>query len=78
MLKASGAAISTLCISAEIIRNTLKNLHQLNRITNTTIVDVYEPNEEGLDTVTVERKMAILEVKLMKEATVDEINEVGY
>ena len=64
ILKASGAAISTLCISAELIRNNFKNLHQLNKITNTTIVDTYEPNEEGLDTVTVQRKMAILEVKL--------------
>ena len=78
VLKASGAAISTLCISAEIIRNTLKNLHQLNKITNTTIVDVYEPNEEGLDTVTVQRKMAILEVKLMMNTEENETTEPGY
>ena len=78
ILKASGAAISTLCISAELIRNNFKNLHQLNKITNTTIVDTYEPNEEGLDTVTVQRKMAILEVKLMFKPEEDEAEQPGY
>ena len=41
-------------------------------------MDVYEPNEEGLDTVTVQRKMAILEVKLMREADKEEIEQPGY
>ena len=34
---------------AELIKHRVKQLHQQNEITNVTIVDEYEPLEEGLD-----------------------------
>jgi len=43
VLKGSGPAISKVCMTAEILRQRIKGLHEENRITSIEIVDVYEP-----------------------------------
>ena len=78
ILKASGAAISTLCISAELIRNNFKNLHQLNKITNTPPSSTLTSRMRRGWTRWPYKKMAILEVKLMFKPEEDEAEQPGY
>jgi len=51
ILKAAGAAIPVLCVATEIIRRRVFELHQITNITYSSVVDEYEPTEEGLDVV---------------------------
>ena len=78
VLKASGAAISKVCIVTEILRHRIKGLSQITRISNIEIKDEYQPLEEGLDVVIVSRILAVLEVVLTTEPTQEEINHYGY
>ena len=49
---------------AELIKHRVKNVYQVNKISSITITDVYEPLEEGLDTLTFERQAAMLTIVL--------------
>merc|ERR1712060_467288 len=51
-------------------------LHQLNKISHITIVDEYEPLEEGLDHLKFTRIVTMLEITLSKVAK--NTNDVGY
>jgi len=42
------------------------------------IRDEYEPTEEGLDTVVIERKLSVLEIILTKKVTEEEKLLYGY
>ena len=56
---------------AEVLRHKVEGLHQIVHVTERKIVDVWEPREEGLDTVRQERFLTILEVTLTKEPSPD-------
>ena len=77
LIKGSGAAISKACTVAEILRHRIKGLSQIIKITNNEVVDVYEPREEGLNTVTIKRKLTVIEIKLTTEK-LDGQNVLGY
>lgn len=77
LIKGSGAAISKACTVAEILRHRIKGLSQIIKITNNEVVDVYEPKEEGLNTVTIKRKLTVIEIKLTTEK-LDGQNVLGY
>ena len=77
LIKGSGAAISKACTVAEILRHRIKGLSQIIKITNNEVVDVYEPREEGLNTVTIKRKLTVIEIKLTTEK-LDGLNVLGY
>jgi len=51
ILRATGAAMNKACVVALILRRRIKDIHQINDLTNVEIVDEYEPLEEGLDRV---------------------------
>jgi len=72
VIKASGNATKSACQIAEILRHRILGLHQLNILKTIPVIDEYEPKEEGLDKVTVERKLAVLEILLsLKEGVLD-------
>jgi len=68
-LKGLGETIPRVLLVAEILRRRIKGLHQINKISNTTIEEIYEPTENGLDTVIVKRTLSMLEIKLTTEPT---------
>jgi len=63
---------------SEVLRNRIEGLHQVSRITNTTIEQEYEPIEEGLKAVKVTRILALLEIVLTKEPSEEQLKEAGY
>ena len=63
-LKSMGDAISKIITIAEIVKYRVKGLYQQNDIGTTEFEDVYEPLEEGLDTLTFKRKVTSFTVVL--------------
>jgi hypothetical protein len=63
---------------AEVVRRKVEGLHQIVHVTERQVVDVYEPKEEGLQTVREERFLTILEVTLTREPTADQRKHAGY
>ena len=61
---------------AELIKHRVRDLHQVNTITTITIVDEYEPLEEGLDYLKFERLQTMLTITLSKNPL--DSQEVGY
>jgi Alba. len=78
VIKASGNATKSACQIAEILRHRILGLHQLNLLKTVGVVDEYEPKEEGLDKVTVERKLAVLEIHLSLQADAFKTTDPGY
>jgi len=78
LIKASGNAAKSACQIAEILRHRIKGLHQVSALKTITVVDEYEPREEGLDRVSVERKLAVLEITLSLKSDVLDSNAPGY
>lgn len=78
ILKASGNAAKSACQIAEILRHKIVGLHQENILKTIPVTDEYEPKEEGLDKVTVERKLAVLEIHLSLKEGVLNSKSVGY
>lgn len=76
IIKATGKAIARAVTATEIIKRSIKGLHQITRVGSMPITDTYEPLEEGLDKVTHERIVSFLEITLSKEP-LDEKNP-GY
>lgn len=63
---------------AEVLKRKVGGLHQVARFTENKIVDVYEPREEGLLKVEVERFLTVIEITLTKEPTAEQRKEPGY
>ena len=78
ILKATGIATKGACLVAEILRHRIVGLHQLIELKTITVTDEYEPLEEGLDRVTVERKLAVLEIHLSTKEDRFDTNAPGY
>ena len=77
-LRAAERVIERAIWVAEVLKRKVGGLHQITKLTENTIVDVYEPREEGLQTVTVERSLTVIEITLTKEPTAAEKAEKGY
>ena len=78
VLKATGIATKGACLVAEILRHRIPNLHQLNVLKTITVLDEYEPTEEGLDKVVVDRKLAVLEIFLSNKEGALDVTAPGY
>ena len=76
VIKGVSNAVESAVKLAELIKHRIKGLHQLNKISHITIVDEYEPLEEGLDHLKFTRIVTMLEIVLSKEAR--NPNDVGY
>ena len=72
-LSSLGQAITKAVTIAEIVKHRIAGLHQVNEINTIVIDDEYEPleEEEGLDKMTVSRKLTCLQITLSKTAPKD-------
>lgn len=75
-VKASGAAMARAVKVALYLRKRVPGIALLTKITNREVVDEYEPLEEGLDKVVVNRKMVVLEIVCSVEAL--DTKDPGY
>jgi len=64
VLKGRGSAVDKTVLVAETIKRRIRGLHQIVTYGNMTFADTYEPTERGLDTVTIDRKIASLDICL--------------
>ena len=76
IIKGVSNAVESAVKLAELIKHRIKGLHQQNKISHITIVDEYEPLEEGLDHLKFTRIVTMLEIVLSKNPV--NINDVGY
>jgi DNA-binding protein len=76
IIKGVSNAVESAVKLAELIKHRVAGLHQINKITNITIDDEYEPLEEGLDHLKFTRIVTMLEIKLSK--TPLDTTDIGY
>lgn len=62
--------------AAEIIKRRVADIHQVTEISSLTIVDVWEPKEEGLDVVEQQRRVSVIQITLSKEPL--DTSHIGY
>ena len=74
---ACGGAISKLIVVAEVLKHRIPGLHQINTLKCIKVKDTYEPKEEDLDTVIVERFITLLEIVLTTKDP-EEHDPIGY
>ena len=67
IIKGVSNAVESAVKLAELIKHRIKGLHQYNKISHITIVDEYEPLEEGLDHLKFTRIVTMLEIVLSKK-----------
>jgi len=75
-ISSMGDAISKAVTVAEIVNHRIKGVHQTNEISTLSIDDEYEPLEDGLEKVTVNRKLTCL--KIILSLTVPAKKTSGY
>lgn len=75
-IKATGKAISKAFLAAELIRHRVKGLHQQTHVDTTDSITRYEPLEEGLDVVSIAKKLSVVEITLSFQAL--DVNHYGY
>lgn len=71
-----GDAIANAVTIVEIVKHRLVGVHQTNEISTLNIVDEFEPMEEGLDKLFVDRKLTCLKIHL--SLTSPKIKGHGY
>uniref|UniRef100_A0A3B5QW68 Ribonuclease P/MRP 25 subunit-like n=1 Tax=Xiphophorus maculatus TaxID=8083 RepID=A0A3B5QW68_XIPMA len=69
LFSASGRAVSKAITCAEVVKRRLTGLHQLTRLAQSTVLEVWEPLEagSGLDSLTVSRKLPAVWILLSRE-----------
>mmetsp|Transcript_88467 Transcript_88467/g.255234 ORF Transcript_88467/g.255234 Transcript_88467/m.255234 type:complete len:156 (-) Transcript_88467:484-951(-) len=77
VLKAMGRAINKAVTIAEILKRKMP-LHQVNSLNSVEMIDVFEPLEEGLDTVTSRRYVSCMKITLSKTKEGVDPNDIGY
>ena len=76
-LKAMGKAINKAVTIAEILKRKMP-LHQITTLSSCEIVNVYEPLEEGLDTVVNQHYVSCLTITLSRDLEGIDVNDKGY
>jgi hypothetical protein len=72
-----GRAINKAVTIAEILKRKMP-LHQLNSLSSVEMIDVFEPLEEGLDTVTSRRYVSCMKITLSNTAEGIDPTDIGY
>jgi len=76
-LKAMGRAINKAVTIAEILKRKMP-LHQINCLSSSEIVDIFEPLEEGLDVVESKRYVSCMTITLSITQEGIDVNDIGY
>ena len=66
IIKGVSNAVQSAVNLAELIKHRVKGLHQINKISNISIIDEYEPLYEGLDRLQFTRNVTMLQITLTK------------
>jgi len=77
VLKAMGRAINKAVTIAEILKRKMP-LHQMNRLTSSEIIDIFEPLEEGLDVVESKRYVSCMTITLSSVEDGIDMGDIGY
>eukprot|EP01069_Polyplicarium_translucidae_P001039 Polyplicarium_translucidae@DN1501_c0_g1_i2.p1 len=77
-IRATGMAIATAILVAEVSKRRFDGLHQITTVGVTDIVDEYAPIEDGLDTIQETRSVPFISIVLAKEVTEEDKLKVGY
>jgi ribonuclease P/MRP protein subunit RPP25 len=77
VIKAMGRAINKAVTIAEILKRKMP-LHQLNVLSSVEMIDVYEPMEEGLDTVESHRYVSCMKITLSLSVDDLDASHPGY
>ena len=64
MAKAMQSAVNL----AELVKRRVKGIHSQTEIEVSSLIDEYEPKEEGLDNLKFERQVTMIVIRLTKEA----------
>jgi hypothetical protein len=72
-----GKAINKAVTIAEILKRKMP-LHQITTLSSCEIVNVYEPLEEGLDTVVNQHYVSCLTITLSRDLKGIDVNDKGY
>lgn len=72
-----GKAINKAVTIAEILKRKMP-LHQVTALSSCEIINVYEPLEEGLDTVVNQHYVSCLTITLSTDSSVINIHDIGY
>jgi len=72
-----GRAINKSVTIAEILKRKMP-LHQITALSSSEIIDVFEPLEEGLDTVESKRYVSCMTITLSKDGEGMDKNDIGY
>ena len=75
-IRATGNAIVKALILIEIVKRRIGDLHQINSITSTEIIDEYEPQVEGFEPTIQKRRVTCLDCELSKEEL--DTKNIGY
>jgi hypothetical protein len=62
--------------TAEILKRRVPDIHQTTEISSITLIDVWEPKEEGLDTLETQRRVSVICITLSKEPL--DTDHIGY
>jgi DNA-binding protein len=76
IIKGVSNAVDSAVKLAELVKHRVKGLHQVNSIGHITIVDEYEPLEQGLDHLKFSRIVTMLQITLSKSPL--DTNDIGY
>ena len=76
VIKGVSNAVQSAVNLAELVKHRVKGLHQINKISNITIVDEFEPLYEGLDHLKHSRVVTMLQITLTKSENVDK-SDIG-
>jgi len=76
-LKAMGKAINKAVTIAEILKRKMP-LHQITTLSSCEIVNVYEPLEEGLETVVNQHYVSCLTIFLSTDSSGMDVHNIGY
>lgn len=76
-LKAMGRAINKAVTIAEILKRKMP-LHQITSLSSCEMIDVFEPLEEGLDTVTSRRFVSCMKIVLSRDGSGIDPSNIGY
>lgn len=76
IIKGMAKAMQSAVNLAELIKRRVKGLHQQTEIEVSTLVDEYEPKEEGLDHLKFERQVTMVVIRLTKDPL--DKNHPGY
>jgi hypothetical protein len=72
-----GKAINKAVTIAEILKRKMP-LHQVTALSSCEIITVYEPLEEGLDTVVNQHYVSCLIITLSTDSSIINIHDIGY